>query len=153
VTDKFEEWDKKLAEVDRVISKLPAKSTAPADPAPAAKPQGTAPAARRSAAPPARAAGGSLSVWTRVGLTAILAVALTQWPFAMACGVGLYGYLAAVGVVVGSSLWGAVSTWRRRLPKAHILALLSLLAGLTLLALEVLPRIGYARHVQAWTCG
>lgn len=150
MSDKFEEWDKKLAEVDRVISKLPAKS---ADPVPAAKQQGSAPAAQRSQAPPARAAGGSLSVWTRVGLTAILAGALTQWPFAMACGVGLYGYLAAVGVVVGSSLWGLVSTWRRRLPKAHILALLSLLAGLTLLALEVLPRIGYARHVLAWTCG
>ncbi|HSM15916.1 MAG TPA: hypothetical protein VK845_02820 [Gemmatimonadales bacterium] len=150
MSDKFEEWDKKLAEVDRVISKLPAKG---ADPVPAAKQQGSAPAAQRSLAPPARAAGGSLSVWTRVGLTAILAVALTQWPFAMACGVGLYGYLAAVGVVVGSSLWGLVSTWGRRLPKAHILALLSLLTGLTLLALEVLPRLGYARHVLAWTCG
>jgi len=152
VTDKFEEWDKKLAEVDRVISKLPAKS-APAGPAPAAKQPGPPPAAQRAAAPPARVAGRALGVWIRVGLTAILAVALTQWPFAMACGVGLYGYLAAVGVVVGSSLWGAVSTWRQRLPKAHMLALLSLLGGLTLLALEVLPRIGYARHVQAWTCG
>jgi hypothetical protein len=152
VTDKFEEWDKKLAEVDRVISKLPAKS-APAGPAPAAKQPGSPAAAPRAAAPPARAAGGPLSVWIRVGLTAILAVALTQWPFAMACGLGLYGYLAAVGLVIGSSLWGAVSTWRRRLPKAHILALLSFLGGLTLLALEVLPRVGYATHVLAWTCG
>ena len=152
MTDKFEEWDKKLAEVDKVISKLPAKS-APTGPGPAAKQPGSPPAAERAAARPARAVAGPLSVWIRVGLTAILAVALTQWPFAMACGVGLYGYLAAAGLVVGSSLWGAVSTWRQRLPKAHILALLALLGGLTLLGLEILPRIGYANHVQAWTCG
>jgi len=50
-------------------------------------------------------------------------------------------------------VWGAVSTWRLRLPKTHVLALLTLLGGVTLVALEVLPRIGYAGTMLTWTCG
>jgi hypothetical protein len=143
VTDKFEEWDKKMAEVDRAISRLPAK-TRPESPKPVPeKPDASAPA---SLVRP-------LGVWVRVGLTAVLALALTQWPFAQACGLGLAAYLAAVGVVLVSGVWGAVSSWRLRLPKTHALALLTLLGGLTLVALEVLPRIGYAGATLTWTCG
>ncbi len=143
MTDKFEEWDKKMAEVDRAISRLPAK-TRPESPKPVPeKPDASAPA---SLVRP-------LGVWVRVGLTAVLALALTQWPFAQACGLGLAAYLAAVGVVLVSGVWGAVSSWRLRLPKTHALALLTLLGGLTLVALEVLPRIGYAGATLTWTCG
>jgi len=150
VTDKFEEWDKKLAQVDKAISRLPAKGPAPGQEPQVAKPAAPPASPARAAVRPA---GRPLGVWVRVGLTALLAAALTQWPFARACGLGLYGYLGAVGLVIGSGMWGAASTWRLRLPKAHALALLTVLAGLVLLALEVLPRVGYASQVLRWTCG
>ncbi|NNG14838.1 MAG: hypothetical protein HKM89_00065 [Gemmatimonadales bacterium] len=157
MNDKMKEWDKKLAEVDRAIAKLPAKappeSTKPAP----AKPDASAPAPRQvpARAPAARVSPRlrPLGVWVRVGLTAVLALALTQWPFAHACGLGLAAYLGAVGVVLVSGVGGAVSTWRLRLPKAHALALLAILGGLALVALEVLPRIGYAGTDLTWTCG
>jgi hypothetical protein len=52
-------------------------------------------------------------------------------------------------------LWVGFTTWRARLAKMHVLSLLILLAGLVLIAAEVLPRIGYAvtdpRHPpQLW---
>jgi hypothetical protein len=65
----------------------------------------------------------------------------------------LAAYLAAIGVVLVSGVWGTVSAWRLRLPKTHAVALLTLLGGLTLVALEVLPRIGYASTTLTWTCG
>jgi hypothetical protein len=151
VTDEFERWDKKMAEVDRAISRLPAKAP-PESPKPVPeKPDASAPAPARVRAPAALVR--PLGVWVRVGLTAVLALALTQWPFAQACGLGLAAYLAAVGVVLVSGVWGAVSSWRLRLPKTHALALLTLLGGMTLVALEVLPRIGYAGTTLTWTCG
>jgi hypothetical protein len=158
MNDKMKEWDKKLAEVDRAIAKLPAKAPSePPQPAPAkpgALPPAQAPAqAPAGVSPRSRPRSRPLGVWVRVGLTAVLALALTQWPFAYACGLGLAAYLGAVGVVVVSGGWAAVSTWRLRLPKAHGLALLTILGGLTLLALELLPRIGYAGTTLTWTCG
>ena len=147
----MKEWDKKLAEADRAIARLPAKAPPESEKPVPAKPAASAPAQARVRAP--AAVGRPLGVWVRVGLTAVLALALTQWPFAQACGLGLAGYLAAVGVVLVSGVWGAVSTWRLRLPKTHVLALLTLLGGVTLVALEVLPRIGYAGTMLTWTCG
>jgi hypothetical protein len=38
----------------------------------------------------------------------------------------------------------AITTWRARLAKLHVFSLLIVLAGLALVAAEVLPRIGYA---------
>lgn len=155
MNDKFKQWDKKLAEVDRAIARLPTKA-----PPESSKPASTKPAASAPAQAPVRAPAAPLpgpvrplGVWVRVGLTAVLALALTQWPFAQACGLGLAAYLAAVGVVLVSGVWGTVSAWRLRLPKTHALALLTLLGGLTLGALEVLPRIGYASTTLTWTCG
>ena len=156
MNDKMKEWDKKMAEVDRAIARLPAKAPAESSKPAPAKPDAPppspaqAPAAR---APAARVRVRPLGTWVLVGLTAVLALALTQWPFAHACGLGLAGYLGAVGVVLVSGVWGAFSTWRLRLPKAHALALLAILGGLALVALEVLPRIGYAGTTLNWTCG
>ena len=153
MNDKFKKWDKKLAEVDRAIARLPTKappeSSKPASTKPATSAPAQAPVRAPAAPPPVR----PLGVWVRVGLTAVLALALTQWPFARACGLGLAAYLATVGVVLVSGMWGTVSAWQLRLPKTHALALLTLLGGLTLVALEVLPRIGYASTTLTWTCG
>jgi hypothetical protein len=73
-----------------------------------------------------------------------LGVALFMWPYSRACGWGWMGYLGVEGAIVAGGLWVAATTWRGRLPKMHAFSLFVVLAGLVLIAAEVLPRIGYA---------
>src|SRR5205823_13911102 len=80
----------------------------------------------------------------RLILVGALGVALAFWPYENECGFGLAGYLAVELVIILGGLWVAVSTWRARLPRMHILSLLIVLAGLVLVSTEVLPRVGYA---------
>jgi hypothetical protein len=80
----------------------------------------------------------------RLILVGALGVALAFWPYENSCGSGLVGYLAVEIVIIVGGLWVAISTWRARLPRMHILSLLIVLAGLVLVATEVLPRVGYA---------
>jgi hypothetical protein len=80
----------------------------------------------------------------RLVLVAALGVALAFWPYENQCGLGLTGYLAVELVIIIGGLWVAISTWRARLPKMHILSLLIALAGMVLVAIEILPRVGYA---------
>ncbi len=157
--DKFKEWDKQLAEVDRVIGKAPPPKPAPSPKAIGAGTQAPAAAQPQKgrggalARPPAAApAGRGVGISVRVAVTAALAAALAVWPFAHPCGLWLAAHLGAVGVVLASGAWATVSTWQRRMPKAHAVALLTVLTGLVLVAVEVLPRIGYAARSLEWTC-
>jgi hypothetical protein len=97
-----------------------------------------------------------LGVWARLALVAILAGALPFWPYARACGIGLFQFMGAGAMVTIGGLWVAVASWRCRTGFAHSLALLFLIAGLGLAALQVLPRIGYARtdplNPPQWWC-
>jgi hypothetical protein len=147
------DWDKEMAEIDKIIAKAPpAQPTAPGTGAPAL------PAPRQAAGPPPAPSvspagrGGSLGTWLKVLLGGALAVGMTQWPYFHACGTGLLLYLGATGVVLIAGLWAAVGSWRRRMPLAHTISLGVLLAGGILAAREVLPRIGYARHSAVWWC-
>ena len=92
----------------------------------------------------------------RLVLVAALGVALAFWPYENDCGSGLFGYLAVEIVIIIGGLWVAVSTWRARLPRMHILSLLIALAGLVLVAVEILPRVGYAavdpKHPPQFSC-
>jgi hypothetical protein len=140
------DWDKELADIDKVIAKGGA--------APAA---GSAPVARSSAGGGVAIAGGGgklavASTWFRVILGLLLAVGITQWPYPNACGLNLAMFLGAIATVIVAGLWSAVSSWNRRLGFAHVLSLLVLLWGLTLAAREILPRVGYANHVRTWSC-
>lgn len=143
------DWDKELADIDKVIAKMPAQNQAPA------KSAGSSPApapTSRQIAPPA---GGKLAVfttWLRVGLGLALAVGISQWPYPSACGLNLMVYLGAIGVVIIAGLWSSVSSWRRRMGAAHTLSLMVLLWGLVLGAREILPRSGYAKQVRTWSC-
>jgi len=144
------DWDKELAEIDKVMAKQPAPAPVPAK-AGAAQPP--ARAAAPAAAPVARAAGGSaLGTWLKVGLGAVLAGAMTQWPYANACGIGLFIYLGATGVVVLAGLWGALSSWNRRMGLAHVVSLLVTLWGIGLVTAVALPRMGYTRPAATWFC-
>jgi len=143
------DWDKELAKIDRAMARVPE----PAAPAPGpARPAQPAPA---GAGPAPQHAGprATTTTWLRVLLVLTLAVAMPLWPYPKGCGVGLFVYLAACSMVVLAGVWAAVSTWHRRRPVGHILAILVLLWGLGLVAAEVLPRVGYAKSAIRWTCG
>jgi hypothetical protein len=150
MSDQPRDWDKELADIDKVIAKLPSQAGAPA-------PAGGGGAGKAATATRADPAGGGrlavLSTWFRVALGLALAIGITQWPYQTACGLNLGMYLVAIGVVIVAGLWSSVSSWRRRLGLAHFLSLLVLLWGLVLAAREILPRTGYAKAARVWTCG
>jgi hypothetical protein len=139
------DWDKELADIDKVIARSPSPSAGP-PPVPAGPGQGT----RAGAAPGGRRA--AFVTWMQVLLGGLLAAGMTQWPYAHACGLKLFLYLGAAGLVVIAGVWGALSSWRRRLGLAHTIAILVMISGLVLVAREVLPRAGYARQAATWMC-
>jgi hypothetical protein len=152
------DWDKELAEIDKLIE------SGPAVPAQVpAKQKGGAPAARPSAQSSggsAPQAGGRLAnfrysttmTWVRLVLAALVGVGMTQWPYTHGCGMELYGYLAAVGGVIVASFWSLVSSWKSRSSLAHGLSIVLLFWGSALAAREILPRIGYAKQAATWEC-
>jgi len=146
------DWDKELAKIDRAMARLPEPAAPAAGPAGPARPAQPAPP---GAGPAPQHAGprAATTTWLRVLLVLTLAVAMPLWPYPKGCGIGLLVYLAAASVVVLAGVWAAVSTWHRRRPVGHILAILVLLWGLGLVAAELLPRVGYAKSAIRWTCG
>ena len=146
------DWDKELAAIDRAMATQPAG--APSAPAPVRiGPGGPPPAARAPAAVPTVGRRERFATWMRVLLTLALAVSLPFWPYAHACGLGLWLYLGAVAVTGLSGIWAALSAWRRRQGLAHLLSLLVVAWSLAVGARDVLPRIGYAKQSAAWRCG
>lgn len=140
------DWDKELADIDKLMAQ-PGAAAAPAKGGP------VAPAGRAAVLAPSRSSkAATFTGWLRVLLALLLAVAVPVWPFLHVCGGGLMLYLGAVGVTVLAGLWSAVTSWRRRLPLAHVLSLLVVLWGLALAAMEVLPRMGYAKQALTWVC-
>ena len=156
------DWDKELAKVDKQLASLSDEALlGNATPAPVAKgrreparaPMRSAPAESPASAPKGTS---SFGVYARLTLAVTVAAAMMIWPYPSKCGVGLIGYLAAIGVVVAGGLWSSVWTWRHRAARAHTVSLLVLTWGLVLGAIEVLPRIGYAKpdanHPATWVC-
>lgn len=141
----MDQWNKQMAKIDQAIERTPA---APASPA-AAEAGGKQLTPQRSPAVGRRAL---IGVWVRLVLVTLLAVGLTVWPYARACGFGLFAYLGAVVVTIGTGVMTAVSTWRLRAGLPHVLSLLIALAGLVLLAHELAVRIGYAAVSHTWLC-
>jgi hypothetical protein len=92
---------------------------------------------------------GAVGAWTRLCLVIALTAGLYFWPYAHACGGGLYGLLGAELAVVIGGMWVAVYAWRRRTARAHMTSVVLALIGVSLIAAELLPRIGYARPDQA----
>jgi putative flippase GtrA len=158
------DWDKELAKIDKQLASMSDAelvAPAPARPSlPAGATKGGEKAARPSAAasvdaaPLSRAA--TFGLYARVGLTVALGVGMLFWPYDAKCGPGLALYLGAVFAVIVSGLWSTVWSWRHRAARLHTLSLLLLTWGLVLGALDVLPRVGYAKptllHPAAWAC-
>ena len=99
---------------------------------------------------------GALVVWVRVALVVALAVGMYFWPYARACGVGLFSYMGAATLVGTGALWAATSSWQARLARAHAASMVMLIVALALLATQVLPRVGYAivdpSSPPTWMC-
>jgi hypothetical protein len=143
------DWDKELAEIDKVIARSP---QAGLPPAPASAPVPAAQGQSLPAAAPVRSRKATAATWFQVILGGLLAIGMTQWPYAHGCGIKLFLYMGAAALVVVAGVWGAVSSWRRHMGLAHTLALVVTLWGLVLVAREVLPRIGYAAEASTWMC-
>jgi hypothetical protein len=153
----FDDSDELAHEIDRLLKQLPA-----------AEPIGRAPPAYRASAPvhaigtngastrrarAERSAHAQLAlVWTRVLLAAALGVALTQWPYARACGLMLSSYLVVILAVLVAAGWAGVEAWRGRVASAHLVSLIIGFWGIVLAAEQVLPRVGYAAATAEWTC-
>ncbi len=143
------DWDKELADIDRLIEK-PGGSR-PVPPKPGSRPVGK----------PALAAGPErrgvtrkevLGTWARTAFGVALAISVVQWPFASPCGFPLMIHAGAIGMVMVAGVWSAVVSWRRRIGAAHVASLVTLLTGVILALLLILPRIGYAREAASWFC-
>ena len=95
---------------------------------------------------------GRLGTWARIAIGCLVAGAMTQWPYAHACGSELGLYLAAVGMVIVAGVWSGSFAWKNRLVLAHIVSQGLLVWGLVLAAGQLLPRVGYAREQATWAC-
>jgi hypothetical protein len=149
------DWAKELAKIDKQLEGISDDALLPT---PAPKP-GSPPAAQAAAKAEAKAIQArtsTLGVMLRLALAVLLGVAMLFWPYEARCGLGLAGYLGAVGAVMLAGGWSAVWSWRHRAGKAHTLSLLLVIWGLVLGAMEILPRVGYAKPDPArpitWTC-
>lgn len=150
MADQPRDWDKELAEIDRMLSK-----GGPAAPVPAQAGSARPPAASQ---PPQQAPvltgrrGSVLGTWLRALSGILVAAAMTQWPYAHGCGVPLLLYTGASAAVVVAGVWGAMAGWRSRIAAAHVVSLVAAGWGFGLLASVVLPRIGYAAEQLTWWC-
>lgn len=149
MSDQPRNWDKELAEIDKVIAREPAGSGPPparrvgGAPGTVAVPEPGIPVVRKKD----RAA-----TWVRALLVAALGAAIPFWPYPVACGAGLALLGGATVVLILASIWTATAAWRRRQGLAHVVALLSLLWGVMLAGSIILPRVGYAQGQLSWMC-
>jgi hypothetical protein len=94
-----------------------------------------------------------IATWARVLLALTLGLMLALWPYSQSCGLPLFGYLAAVTVLILAAAVGAVAAWRTKNALAHVVALVLILYGAALTMAELLPRTGYAVRQASWQCG
>jgi hypothetical protein len=150
--DEKRDWDKEMAEIDKIMASAPA---APPAAPPATRAAPSVPAAGPAGAVRAGGAPGKYArffTWARLVLGLALGAAMTQWPYIHGCGVPLFAYLGGVLAVLVAAVWSLVSSWRTRSAVAHFLSLALLGWGAFLAAREVLPRIGYAKQAAEWVC-
>ncbi|HEU4800552.1 MAG TPA: hypothetical protein VFS94_07970 [Gemmatimonadales bacterium] len=155
MADQPRDWDKEMAEIDKLISREPVAPKAGSIPtqragAPPSLPTPGRPGPDVPARAPRKRERAATWVW--VVLAAALAVLLVLWPRANDCGLGLLYYLAGVAALLITGLFGARAAWRRHQGLAHTLSLLAIGGALVLAAQEILPRTGYARDAARWTC-
>jgi hypothetical protein len=154
--EKGRDWDQEMAEVDRLLKKLPAAEPPPPPPSrqAASDPTVRRPAfSRAPSASPAWTGGEWVATWIKVllGLLIGIGVAPGVWPYSHGCGLRLIFYLLGVTTVIAAGLWASISSWKGRLGFAHVVAQVLVVWGILLLTREVLPRVG-ADAAAVWLC-
>jgi hypothetical protein len=143
------DWDAELKKIDKQLESMSDSALIPAAPK-------TAPPAAKAQVAAERVATRTWGAFLRLALATALGVGILFWPYSHRCGVGMAAYVAATAAIVAGGLWSSVWTWRHRTARAHVLSLLLVVWGMVLGAVEVLPRIGYAKADPArptgWTC-
>ena len=143
-----DDWSTKLKKIEREFQGLP--------PEPSLAFKKMQSEEERRAQERAKQRVAAIGAGARLILVFALFGALAVWPYENSCGFGLFGYLGAEAAIVAGGLWVAFTTWRARLPKMHAFSLLVILVGLGLIAVEVLPRTGYAsvdpKHPPVFWC-
>jgi hypothetical protein len=149
---KERDWDREMREVDKLLAKLPEADptlgrgvpTVPVSPRPVIG--GASPT-------PAGLAGvrGRVTTWMRVGLGLALGIGMLAWPYTHSCGLKLVFYLIGATTVTVAGVWGALSSWRRRLGWAHALSIVLIIWGLGLAGRQLLPRM-YGRQPIPFFC-
>lgn len=130
------DWSTQLKKIEREFDGLP--------PEPSAASQRMRSENERLDQERAEQRSATLSAAARLFLVLALGAAISMWPYARECGVGLFAYVAVELMLVVGGIWVAAFSWRHRLPRMHIMSLVVALVGLVLVATEVLPRTGYA---------
>lgn len=141
-------WNVELRKIEREFSGLPKE--------PSQAEINARRASERLAKQRQDAVNATIGASARLSLVAVLATAVSFWPYARECGFGLFAFLASEGLILAGAFWVFTYTWRFHLAKLHGLALAMVLGALALISLQVLPRVGYAKvdtaHPQQWTC-
>ena len=141
------DWDSELKKIDRMMEGASDEALLPAKSAKTPQARAEAVAVQKSTS--------TLGVMARLVLAVALGVGMLFWPYDAKCGAGLAGYLASVGVLIGAGVWSSIWTWRHRSSRGHILSLLLILWGGVLGAIEIFPRVGYAKPDAlraGWSC-
>jgi hypothetical protein len=150
------DWEKELAKIDKQLSSLPDEALMPVAPEKEVKAATRSGRGAAPAASPEPRQTTSFGVFARLTLALAVGVAMAFWPYPSRCGLGLIGYLGAVGVMTAGGVWASIWTWRHRASRAHLVSLAITVWGVLLGSLEILPRIGYAyptdKHPAAWSC-
>ena len=142
------DWDSELKKIDKRLESVSDEAVFPTKAARSP--------AERAEMQSVQQATSTFGVFARLTLAVALGVGLAFWPYSARCGLGMATYLGAVATLVTAGAWSAIWMWRHRAAKGHSLSLLLILWGLVLGAVDVLPRIGYARsssdHPAHWLC-
>jgi len=152
------DWDKEMAEIDKLLAKGDGGKPAPPASAALPVPQGSAPQARPAAAvvqaPAVRVTRGRdlAAVWFRTLIGAVGAAALPFWPYSKTCGLMFYLYLLGVAGVTAAGIWAMRGAWTHRRGVALVGGLLVLIAGLGFAAIEILHRTSFAATRLGWIC-
>jgi hypothetical protein len=137
------DWDKEMAKIDKQLESISDDALIPS--------RTGAPPAEKTRVVEERRATSTFGVFARLVLAVVLGIAMLFWPY-QKCGAGIYAYLFASAMVAVAGGWTAIWTWRHRSGQAHILSLLLIVWGIVLGTVELLPRVGYAKHVEPWAC-
>jgi hypothetical protein len=142
MTEKPRDWDKELADIDRVARQ------------PAPTPESELPPGGPGVEHPVRPARRRFVAltWFWTGLAIVLALGLAIWPYDKLCGIRLIFYLFAAGLALLMGVLGGLASWSHRRGLAQLLSLGVIAWAAVVVAREILPRVGYAKQELSWTC-